>query len=154
MRSSLKNNLINIRTYKESEQNINEQYTRSENYLSLVGLVILVLGGIGIANVTRVFIEQKKNAIAVLKCVGATSGKITFVYVAQVIALGVAGSAFGIVLAKLALIGVGRYFADSLPANMSQTLRTGTVIQGLLLGLLVSLLFSARPSTAHPAYQT
>lgn len=145
LRSSLKNNLINIRTYKESEQNISEQYTRSENYLSLVGLVILVLGGIGIANVTRVFIEQKKKAIAVLKCIGATSGKITFVYVTQVIALGVAGSVFGIVLAKLALMGVGRYFADSLPANMSQTLRTGTVIQGLLLGLLVSILFSALP---------
>ncbi len=145
LRSSLKNNLINIRTFKESEQNISEQYTRSENYLSLVGLVILVLGGIGIANVTRVFIEQKRMAIAVLKCVGATSGKIMIVYVAQVIALGVAGSAFGIALAKLALIGVGRYFADSLPANMSQTLRTGTVIQGLLLGLLVSILFSALP---------
>ena len=64
---------------------------------------------------------------------------------AQVLALGVAGSVFGIVLAKLALLGVGRYFADSLPANMSQSLRTGTVIQGLLLGLLVSLLFSALP---------
>jgi putative ABC transport system permease protein len=145
LRSSLQNNLITIRTYKESEENISEQYTRSENYLSLVGLVILVLGGIGIANVTRVFIEQKKKAIAVLKCVGATSRRITFVYVAQVIALGVAGSVFGILLAKLALIGVGRYFADSLPQNMSQSLLTGTIIQGLLLGLLVSLLFSAVP---------
>lgn len=145
LRASLKNKLINIRTYKESEQNINQQYTRSENYLSLVGLVILVLGGIGIANVTRVFIEQKKQAIAVLKCVGATSRKITTIYIAQVIALGAAGSVFGIVLAKLALLGVGQYFADSLPANMSQSLHSGTVIQGLLLGLLISILFSALP---------
>ncbi|MEK6283657.1 MAG: FtsX-like permease family protein [Acidobacteriota bacterium] len=145
LRSALKDNLITVRTYKESEQNINEQYTRSENYLSLVGLVILVLGGIGIANVTRVFIEQKKKAIAVLKCVGATSRRITIVYVAQVLALGASGSVFGIVLAKLALLGVGTYFADSLPANMSYSLRTGTVIQGLLLGLLISFLFSALP---------
>ncbi len=145
LRASLKNSLLNIQTYKESEQNINRQYTRSENYLSLVGLVILVLGGIGIANVTRVFIEQKKKAIAVLKCVGATSRKITTVYVAQVIALGLAGSMFGILLAKLALLGVGKYFVDSLPANMSQSLRPGTVIQGLLLGLLISFLFSALP---------
>ena len=145
MRSGLKSNLITVRTYKESEQNINEQYTRSENYLSLIGLVILVLGGIGIANVTRVFIEQKKKAIAVLKCLGATSRRITIVYVAQVLALGAAGSVFGIVLAKLALLGVGKYFAESLPANMSQSLRTGTVIQGLVLGLLISFLFSALP---------
>ncbi|HYJ86842.1 MAG TPA: FtsX-like permease family protein [Pyrinomonadaceae bacterium] len=145
LRAGLKSNLITVRTYKESEQNINEQYTRSENYLSLVGLVILVLGGIGIANVTRVFIEQKKKAIAVLKCLGATSRRITVVYVAQVLALGAAGSVFGIVLAKLALLGVGKYFAESLPANMSQSLRTGTVIQGLVLGLLISFLFSALP---------
>ncbi len=145
LRASLKSNLINVRTYKESEQNINEQYTRSENYLSLIGLVILVLGGIGIANVTRVFIEQKKKAIAVLKCVGATSRLITIIYVAQVLALGVAGSLFGIALAKLGLIGAGKYFAESLPADMSNTLRPGTVIQGLLLGLLISILFSALP---------
>lgn len=145
LRTSITNSLINIRTYKESEQNINQQYTRSENYLSLVGLVILVLGGIGIANVTRVFIEQKKKAIAVLKCVGATSRKITTIYVAQVIALGLAGSLFGVLLAKLALVAVGRYFAESLPANMSQSLRLGTVIQGMMLGLLVSFLFSAVP---------
>ncbi len=145
LRSGLRSNLITVRTYKESEQNINEQYTRSENYLSLIGLVILVLGGIGIANVTRVFIEQKKKAIAVLKCLGATSRRITVVYVAQVLALGAAGSVFGILLAKLALLGVGKYFAESLPANMSQSLRTGTVIQGLVLGLLISFLFSALP---------
>jgi putative ABC transport system permease protein len=145
LRSGLKSNLVTVRTYKESEENINEQYTRSENYLSLIGLVILVLGGIGIANVTRVFIEQKKKAIAVLKCLGATTRRITTVYVAQVLALGAAGSVFGIVLAKLALIGVGKYFAESLPANMSQSLRTGTVIQGLVLGLLISFLFSALP---------
>ncbi len=145
LRSGLKSNLVTVRTYKESEQNINEQYTRSENYLSLIGLVILVLGGIGIANVTRVFIEQKKKAIAVLKCLGATSRRITVVYVAQVLALGAAGSVFGVLLAKLALLGVGNYFAESLPANMSQSLRTGTVIQGLVLGLLISFLFSALP---------
>ncbi len=145
LRSALKSNLVTVRTYKESEENINEQYTRSENYLSLIGLVILVLGGIGIANVTRVFIEQKKKAIAVLKCLGATSRRITIVYVAQVLALGAAGSVFGIVLAKLALIAVGKYFAESLPANMSQSLRTGTIIQGLVLGLLISFLFSALP---------
>ncbi|HKP73462.1 MAG TPA: FtsX-like permease family protein, partial [Pyrinomonadaceae bacterium] len=123
----------------------NEQFTRSENYLSLTGLVILVLGGIGISNVTRVFIEQKKKTIAVLKCVGASSRKIAGVYLAQVLALGVAGSVFGVLLAKAALVFVARRFAETLPPNMSYELQPGAVAQGLLLGLLVSLLFSALP---------
>ncbi|HEX8423197.1 MAG TPA: FtsX-like permease family protein, partial [Pyrinomonadaceae bacterium] len=106
---------------------------------------ILVLGGIGVSNVTRVFIEQKKRTIAVLKCVGASSRVITGVYLAQVLALGLAGSLFGVALARAALVFVARRFAETLPANMSYELTWGAIAQGLTLGLLISLLFSALP---------
>ena len=145
LRGGLKESLVSVRSYKDSQEGLNEQFTRSENYLSLTGLVILVLGGIGISNVTRVFIEQKKRTIAVLKCVGATSRRITTIYLAQVLALGCAGSLFGILLAKAALLFVARRFAETLPANMSYELQAGAIAQGLALGLLISLLFSALP---------
>lgn len=145
LRAGLKDNLVSVRSYKDSQEGLNEQYTRSENYLSLTGLVILVLGGIGVSNVTRVFIEQKKRTIAVLKCVGASSRVITGVYLAQVLALGLAGSLFGVLLAKAALLFVARRFAETLPANMSYELTAGAIAQGLALGLLISLLFSALP---------
>ncbi|HEY9231116.1 MAG TPA: ABC transporter permease, partial [Blastocatellia bacterium] len=61
------NNFINVRSYKNSQDNLTEQLARAEDYSSLTGLVILVLGGIGIFNVTRTFVEQKKKTIAVLK---------------------------------------------------------------------------------------
>ncbi|MDX6272458.1 MAG: putative transport system permease protein [Acidobacteriota bacterium] len=145
LRAGLKDSLVSVRSYRDSQEGLNEQYTRSENYLSLTGLVILVLGGIGVSNVTRVFIEQKKRTIAVLKCVGASSRVIAGVYLAQVLALGLAGSLFGVVLAKGALLFVARRFAETLPANMSYELTTGAIAQGLTLGLLISLLFSALP---------
>jgi putative ABC transport system permease protein len=145
LRAGLKESLVSVRSYKDSQEGLNEQYTRSENYLSLTGLVILVLGGIGVSNVTRVFIEQKKRTIAVLKCVGASSRMITGVYLAQVLALGLMGSLFGVVLARVALLFVARRFAETLPANMSYELTPGAIVQGLALGLLISLLFSALP---------
>jgi putative ABC transport system permease protein len=145
LRAGLKDSLVSVRSYKDSQEGLNEQYTRSENYLSLTGLVILVLGGIGVSNVTRVFIEQKKRTIAVLKCVGASSRVITGIYLAQVLTLGLAGSLLGVVLAKAALLLVARRFAEALPANMSYELTAGAIAQGLLLGLLISLLFSALP---------
>jgi putative ABC transport system permease protein len=145
LRAGLKESLVSVRSYKDSQEGLSEQYTRSENYLSLTGLVILVLGGIGVSNVTRVFIEQKKRTIAVLKCVGASSRMITGVYLAQVLALGLAGSLFGVLLARGALLFVARRFAETLPANMSYALTWGAIAQGLLLGLLISLLFSALP---------
>ncbi|HLL71774.1 MAG TPA: FtsX-like permease family protein [Pyrinomonadaceae bacterium] len=145
LRAGLRDSLVSVRSYKDSQEGLNEQYTRSENYLSLTGLVILVLGGIGVSNVTRVFIEQKKRTIAVLKCVGASSRMIAGVYLAQVLALGLAGSLFGVVLAKGALLFVARRFAETLPANMTYALTAGAIAQGLALGLLISLLFSALP---------
>ncbi|HEX8129035.1 MAG TPA: FtsX-like permease family protein [Pyrinomonadaceae bacterium] len=145
LRTGLKDNLVSVRSYRDSQEGLNEQYTRSENYLSLTGLVILVLGGIGVSNVTRVFIEQKKRTIAVLKCVGASSRMIAGVYLAQVLALGFAGSLFGVVLAKAALLVVARRFSETLPPGMSYELTPGAIAQGLALGLLISLLFSALP---------
>lgn len=145
LRAELKGQLVTVNSYKDSQQNLSEQFTRTENYLSLTGLIVLVLGGIGVSSVTRVFIEQKRQSIAVIKCVGGTARQIVAVYLAQVVALGLAGSLFGVALAKGALLLVGSYFAQSLPPNMSYELTRGSVLQGLGLGLLVSVLFSLMP---------
>lgn len=145
LREELKNQFVNVRSYKDSEENLNEQISRAEDYLSLTGLVILVLGGLGISNVTRVFIEQKKRSIAVLKCLGGTGGKITVAYLVQVLALGLAGSLLGVAMAKVVLQVVAYYFADTLPPNLDYSLDTRAIAQGLGIGLLICILFSALP---------
>ncbi|MEK6285390.1 MAG: FtsX-like permease family protein [Acidobacteriota bacterium] len=145
LRDELKNNLVNVRSYKESQENLSEQFSRAEDYSSLTGLVILVLGGIGISNVTRVFIEQKKKTIAVLKCIGATGKRITVAYLAQVLTMGVIGSALGLLFGKAVLFLIQYIFADKLPAYMTYGLRFGAAAQGLGTGILISILFSALP---------
>jgi putative ABC transport system permease protein len=145
LRTEVGNNLVNVRSYRDSEESLGEQFARAENYLSLTGLVVLVLGGIGVSSVTRVFVEQKKKTIAVLKCVGATGQRLTAAYLAQVLALGALGSLLGVALAKAALLFVRARFAESLPPNLAYDLQPGAVAQGLGLGLLISLLFSALP---------
>jgi putative ABC transport system permease protein len=145
LRRELKGQLVTVNSYRDAQENLNEQFARTENYLALTGLVVLVLGGIGVSSVTRVFIEQKKGSIAVLKCLGANSRQITAVYLAQVVTLGLAGSLLGVALAKGALSLIGRYFAESLPPDMSYGVTSGALLQGLGLGLLVSILFSALP---------
>lgn len=144
-RDELKNSLVNVRSYKESQENLSEQFSRAEDYSSLTGLVILVLGGIGISNVTRVFIEQKKKSIAVLKCVGATGTRITIAYLAQVVTMGIVGSGLGLLFGKGVLVLIQLVFADKLPSYMTYGLRAGAAAQGLGTGILISLLFSALP---------
>ena len=72
------------------------QIEGAQHFLGLVGYVILVLGGIGVWSVTRVFLQQKRTSIAALKCLGATSARILTIYVLQALMLGLAGSALGL----------------------------------------------------------
>lgn len=145
LRDQLKNNLINVRSYRESQENLNESFSRAEDYSSLTGLVILVLGGIGISNVTRVFIEQKRKSIAVLKCLGATGRRITVAYLAQVMTMGIVGSLFGVLFGKGVLVLIQQIFANKLPPYMTYGLRAGATVQGIGVGIMISILFSALP---------
>ena len=145
LRESLKGSTVTVQSYRETQENIGEQFTRTENYLALTGLLILVLGGVGVWNVARAFVEQKRKSVAVLKCLGASGGRIMTVYLLQILTLGLAGSFFGVLLAQLALWFVRWRFVDSLPAEMSYAVNSWTAAQGVLLGVLISLLFSALP---------
>jgi putative ABC transport system permease protein len=137
--------LVNIRSYRHTQDRLSESLTQVEDYLSLIGLVILVLGGIGISSVTRVFIQQKMKTIAILKCLGGNNRRVLGAYLAQVSGLGLMGSLFGLLLAWLAAILLPHYLADSIPFNINFSLTWQASLQGLGTGLLISLLFSLIP---------
>ena len=146
LRADLANEFARVRSYKATEDDIGEDFIRAENYLSLVGLVIVILGGIGVSSVTRVFVQQKMKSIAVLKCVGSRSSQLLAIYVAQVAALGVAGSVLGVALAALVMRAIPSLLAGVAPGvDIAYTLTTPAVLQGLGIGILVSLLFSLVP---------
>lgn len=144
LRADFANEFARVRSYKVTEDDIGEDFERAENYLSLVGLVIVILGGIGVSSVTRVFVQQKMKSIAVLKCVGARSSQLLAIYVAQVAVLGFAGSVLGVVLAGLAMQATPLYVSTP-GVEISYGLTAPAVLQGLGIGLLVSLLFSLVP---------
>jgi putative ABC transport system permease protein len=139
---------INSRSYRATDDAIGRDFDRSENYLSLVGLVIVILGGIAVSSVTRVFVLQKIRSIAVLKCLGATTRQIMAVYLLQVVSLGLAGSLLGVGIARLALAGIPLALgpeSTSLLATVRYTINWGIALQGITIGVLVSLLFSLVP---------
>ncbi len=146
LRADFANQFTRVRSYKATEDDIGEDFARAENYLSLVGLVIVILGGIGVSSVTRVFVQQKMKSIAVLKCVGARSSQLLAVYVAQVAMLGLAGSLLGVGLAALAMRGIPSLLSGATPGvDISYVLTIPAIIQGVGIGVLVSLLFSLVP---------
>ena len=145
LREALRGTPITVQSYRETQENIGEQFARTENYLALTGLLILVLGGVGVWNVARAFVEQKRKSVAVLKCLGAGGKRIISVYLLQILTLGLAGSGFGVLLAQFGLWLTQSRFAEALPEKMSYTVNAWTAVQGIILGIAISILFSALP---------
>jgi putative ABC transport system permease protein len=144
LREELRDQFVNARSYKALEDDMGEDLLRAENYLSLVGFVIVVLGGIGVWSVTRVFVKQKIRSVAILKCVGATTRQVLATYVVQVILLGLAGSLLGVALAQIGMMSIPASVASAL-GGMDYGLTWSAVLQGVSVGLLVSLLFALVP---------
>jgi putative ABC transport system permease protein len=147
LRTDFQEEFVRVRSYRSEQNEITDQFGRAENYLSLVGLVIVILGGIAVSSVTRVFVLQKIRSIAVLKCVGATSVQIIAVYLVQVLALGFAGSLLAVALAHLVVASVPLVVSDtaSLLARVEYGITRSAAVQGIGVGVLVSLLFSIVP---------
>ena len=145
LQDSLRPQFVRVRSYRDRQEQIGEDFERAENYLSLVGLVVVVLGGIAVSSVTRVFVRQKIKSIAVMKCVGGTSRQILAVYLVQALALGLLGSVIGVVLAWAAI--------EVIPEDMNQIgtltvaygLSPSAALQGMGIGVLVALLFAMVP---------
>ncbi len=137
--------VISVRSYRDAENRVAESFTQVENFLSLIGLIILVLGGIGISSVTRVFIQQKMKTVAVLKCLGGRNARVLGTYLVQVMALGLIGSAMGLAISKIVMILLPRYLADRIPPGIEIGLTWPAIAQGFGIGILISLLFAALP---------
>jgi putative ABC transport system permease protein len=144
LEAELRDRFVTARSYRNAEDRMGRNLQRVENYLSLVGFVILVLGGIGVWSVTRVFVQQKIKSIAILKCLGAGNREILGTYVLEVLLLGGGGSVLGVVLAAAAIAAIPDDLAF-LPSQVSYGLTASATAQGVGVGLLVSLLFAVVP---------
>lgn len=147
LREDVKNSFVRVRSYADTEGDMGEDFARAENYLSLVGLIVVILGGVGVSSVTRVFVQQKLKSIAILKCLGTRASQILAIYVLQVVALGVLGSVVGVLFAAGVMAWIPAWLGPAVTAGLDVNYRLtpSAVIQGAGTGLLVSLLFSLVP---------
>lgn len=144
LRTDFRDQFVSARSYRATEDDIGEDLMRTENYLSLVGFVMVILGGIGVWSVTRVFVRQKIRSVAILKCVGATTAQILSTYVVQVALLGLTGSLLGVGLGAAAIAAIPSSLAAAF-GGVEYGLTVSAVLQGIGVGFLVSLLFSLVP---------
>jgi putative ABC transport system permease protein len=139
---------VNLRTVSEDQRRLNDTLSRLGNYLGLVALIALLLGGLGVASAVHVFIKRKMETVAVLRCLGASARTVLSVYLVQAAVVGLMGSLVGAVLGAGVQLVLPRVLGDLLPVDVAYRLSWRALLGGLGLGLWVALAFSLLPLLA------
>jgi putative ABC transport system permease protein len=149
MRNDLKNEFREalISDYRETHPLITRALNRATTFLSLISLIALVVGSLGVATAVHSHLQQRLDSIAIMKCLGASSGQIIKAYTLQTAMLGFAGG--------LAGLGVGAVVQRLFPLLLAKFLPTQNVgwspafaLEGVAVGVLTSLLFTLPPLLA------
>ena len=104
-----------IRTRLNAAPALSDNIMRFSQFLSLVGLTSLVVGGVGVANAVRAHLDGKRAVIATLKCLGGSGRFVTAVYLVQILIVPLAGMAIGILFAIAIPYAAGAALAGILP---------------------------------------
>lgn len=148
IRPLLDSSRVRARTVSQSESSLTESIDQLANFLGIVGIVALLLGGVGVASGVNAWVARKIDIVAVLRCVGATSRQVLLIYATQAALMGFLGASIG------AALGVGIQFLlpgllkGTLPLDVQVQLEPTAIATGIGLGVWIALAFALRPLVA------
>lgn len=137
--------LINFTTAEEEADELTEAFDWITRFLGLIGLSALLLGGLGVASAVNVFVREKRHAIAVLRCLGATRQTAFTTYLLQAAGVALFGATVGAALGLAVQPALLAVLGDALPVETSVRLDGGAVAVGLATGAAVATLFALLP---------
>jgi putative ABC transport system permease protein len=134
--------------------NVSPDFTRDldrfAEYLTLAGLLSLVVGGVGVANAAQGFVERKRATLAILKAIGATGEGVVRLALVEFLIIASIGALAGAALGAAIPFAVNGLFADILPIPLAPSVDPAILALGLAYGLLTALAFALPPlSRAH-----
>lgn len=131
-----------ITDFRETSPRIRRGLERTTSFLSLVSLLAMAVGGLGVAMIVYSHLQQRLDTIAIMKCYGATAGIVTRVFLLQTIAMGALGSLLGIGIGFL-LQGVAPTFVSSyFPQAPTFDWQFLPAVQAFAVGMATVLVFS------------
>jgi len=134
-----------IRSRDNASPQLERTISRFTQFLTLVGLAALLVGGVGVANAVKSHIDRRRDVIAAFKALGATGRDVFTIYLTQVVVLAIIGSVIGLAAgAALPFVIVG-VFGTLLPLPVVPALHPDELALSLVYGLLTALAFGLWP---------
>ena len=134
-----------IRTADAAAPSLTANITRFSQFLTLVGLTALIVGGVGVANAVRAYLDSKRSVIATFKCLGAPASLVALVYLAQIALIAAAGILIGLVAGALMPMVAMRFLEGILPVPAEVALYPSALVLAAVFGLLTAFAFAVLP---------
>ncbi len=134
-----------VMDFKEGNPALSDGLDHATAILSLICLVAMVLGAIGVAMAMHAHLEQRMDMLAILKALGARSGDLLRIFLFQTLGLGLAGGVLGVAAGVAVMAALPAVFGKLLPVHTELEFPWRSVLAGLGTGLLTTLLFCLPP---------
>jgi putative ABC transport system permease protein len=134
-----------VMDYREGNPALSKGLDNATAILSLICLVAMVLGAIGVAMAMHAHLEQRMDMLAILKALGAGSGDLLRIFLLQTLGLGLAGGILGVTAGVGVMAALPAVFGNLLPVHAHLEFPWQSVAAGLGTGLLTTLLFCLPP---------
>jgi putative ABC transport system permease protein len=134
-----------VMDFREGNPGLSQGLDNATAVLSLICLVAMVLGAIGVAMAMHAHLEQRMDMLAILKAVGAGSADLLRIFLLQTLGLGLAGGLLGVAAGVAVMTALPAVFGKLLPVHAVLEFPWRSALAGLGTGLLTTLLFCLPP---------
>jgi putative ABC transport system permease protein len=134
-----------VTDYRESSPAITNGLDAATSLLSLMSLVALVLGAVGVAMAMRAHLQQRLDTIAIMKSLGARSSQIIKIYLLQTLFLGVLGGLIGVAGGMAVQLAFPFFLAKLINVPPEFHFQLRAIFTGLGAGVFITLLFTLPP---------
>jgi putative ABC transport system permease protein len=132
-------------TVEDNRRRLDRAFSSLNSFLNLVALVSLILGCIGVASSVLIYIRSKIPSIAIMRCLGMKGKQAFGIFFAQIFIIGLIAVLIGVALGSLLQIALPIVLKDVLPYEVDLQISWKAIIQGFLIGIVITSLFAVIP---------
>ncbi len=136
---------LNYDTIESRKESTGRSFGDLTHFLSLVGFIALLLGCVGVASAIHIYIREKIASIAIMRCLGVKASEAFLIYLIQIVGIGIIGSFIGALSGTLIQHFLPVIMKDFIPFTISTDMSWLAIGQGILLGVIISILFALLP---------
>ncbi|UTW55195.1 ABC transporter permease [Kordiimonas sp. SCSIO 12610] len=134
-----------VRDRSNSAAGLRRFIDRMGEFLVIVGLAALIVGGVGVGNAVKGYMDRKTRTIATMKILGADGQTIFTTYFMQVIFIGILSIILGLAIGAFMPSILASVLPDTLPIKPEGGIYPAALSLASAYGLMITVAFTAWP---------